>query len=73
MARRYGIRPDGGGAWAVIDRFTGIPAVFEGLPQVGLSLEEAFDLMKFMNELDTIRRAKGLPEGGNSHGGGDGH
>lgn len=73
MTKRYDRQPDGSGTWAVIDLFTGIPAVFEGVSQAGLSLQEALDLTDFMNELDAARRAKGQSKGGGKHGGNGDH
>jgi hypothetical protein len=62
MAQRYELKDDGNGLWSVIDRFTGMPARWEGVLQTGLQLYAADDLNELLNLLDERRRAKGKPE-----------
>ena len=49
---------EGSGLWAVIDVFTGIPAVFMGLLLDYMDAEEANDAVDLMNRRDL--RARGI-------------
>jgi hypothetical protein len=40
-------------AWVVLDTTTGLPAVANGVPQMGLPLDDADDLTDLLNRLDT--------------------
>lgn len=62
MTQRYELHDDSNGLWSVIDRFTGWPARWQGVPQTGLDYFDADDLTDFLNLLDERRRAKGRPE-----------
>lgn len=42
----------GAAAWGVFDTTTGLPAVVKGVPQIGLSLDDADDLTDLLNRLD---------------------
>ena len=42
----------GADAWIVLDTTTGFPAVVKGIPQIGLSLDDADDLTDLLNRLD---------------------
>ena len=55
---RYGLREDGTGLWAVYDIFTGLTAEVNGLPQDGLDIEVADDLVDLLNA-EYIARRKG--------------
>jgi hypothetical protein len=39
-------------AWVVFDTTTDLPAVVKGVPQIGLSLDDADDLTDLLNRLD---------------------
>jgi hypothetical protein len=43
---------NGADAWVVVDTTTGFPAVLEGVPQVGLTLDDADDLTDLLIRLD---------------------
>ncbi len=45
------------GAWTVYDTSTGRPAVLNGVPQTGLSLDEADDLAAVLNRAQRLVRA----------------
>jgi hypothetical protein len=42
----------GAEAWVVLDSTTGFPAVVKGVPQIGLSVDDADDLTDLLNRLD---------------------
>jgi hypothetical protein len=42
----------GADAWVVVDTTTGLPAIVEGTPQIGLTLDDADDLTDLLNRLD---------------------
>ena len=42
----------GADAWVVVDTTTGLPAIVEGAPQIGLALDQADDLTDLLNRLD---------------------
>jgi hypothetical protein len=42
----------GADAWIVLDTTTGFPAVVKGVPQIGLSLDDADDFADLLNRLD---------------------
>jgi hypothetical protein len=45
------------GAWTVVDLRTGRPAVLNGAPQTGLSLDEADDLAGVLNRAQRLVRS----------------
>lgn len=55
---RYAMREDGTGMWAVYDIFTGLTAEVNGVPQDGLDIEQADDLVDLLNH-EYIARRKG--------------
>jgi len=55
---RYDMREDGTGMWAVYDIFTGMTAEVNGVPQDGLDIEQADDLVDLLNA-EYIARRKG--------------
>ncbi|MGX5719885.1 hypothetical protein [Shinella zoogloeoides] len=55
---RYDMREDGTGMWAVYDIFTGLTAEVNGVPQDGLDIEIADDLVDLLNA-EYIARRKG--------------
>lgn len=55
---RYNMREDGTGWWAVYDIFTGLTAEVNGVPQDGLDIEAADDLVDLLNA-EYIARRKG--------------
>lgn len=55
---RYDMREDGTGMWAVYDIFTGLTAEVNGVPQDGLDIETADDLVDLLNA-EYIARRKG--------------
>jgi hypothetical protein len=52
---RYNLRKEYDGSWTVFDIFTGMPAEVNGIPQDGLEMEQADDLVDLLN-LQYIRR-----------------
>ena len=52
---RYDLRKEDDGSWTVFDIFTGMPAEVNGIPQDGLEMEQADDLVELLN-LQYIRR-----------------
>ncbi|MGQ3214815.1 MAG: hypothetical protein ACT6U0_06335 [Shinella sp.] len=55
---RFDMREDGTGLWAVYDIFTGLTAEVNGVPQDGLDIEVADDLVDLLNA-EYIARRKG--------------
>ena len=55
---RFAMREDGTGMWAVYDIFTGMTAEVNGIPQDGLDIEQADDLVDLLNA-EYIARRKG--------------
>ncbi|GAA4180433.1 hypothetical protein [Shinella granuli] len=55
---RYAMREDGTGMWAVYDIFTGLTAEVNSIPQDGLDIEQADDLVDLLNA-EYIARRKG--------------
>ena len=55
---RFNMREDGTGMWAVYDIFTGMTAEVNGVPQDGLDIEQADDLVDLLNA-EYIARRKG--------------
>lgn len=55
---RFDMREDGTGMWAVYDIFTGLTAEVNGVPQDGLDIETADDLVDLLNA-EYIARRKG--------------
>lgn len=53
---RYDMREDGTGMWAVYDIFTGLTAEVNGVPQDGLDIETADDLVDLLNAEYIARR-----------------
>ncbi|MCK4205297.1 hypothetical protein J3U99_11015 [Brucella pituitosa] len=52
---RYDLRKEDDGSWTVFDIFTGMPAEVNGIPQDGLEMQQADDLVDLLN-LQYIRR-----------------
>ncbi|PJO48973.1 hypothetical protein [Brucella pituitosa] len=52
---RYDLRKEDDGSWTVFDIFTGMPAEVNSIPQDGLEMEQADDLVDLLN-LQYIRR-----------------
>jgi hypothetical protein len=55
---RYDLRKDADGSWAVYDIFTGQTAEVNGIPQDGLDIQTADDLVDLLN-IEYINRRKG--------------
>lgn len=55
---RYDLRKDADGSWAVYDIFTGQTAEVNGIPQDGLDIHIADDLVDLLNA-EYINRRKG--------------
>jgi hypothetical protein len=55
MIVRFDIRPDRTG-WTIYDRMTDRPAVVDGYVSVGLSFDDADDLVDLLNTLHLLRR-----------------
>lgn len=53
---RYDMRKENNGSWTVFDIFTGWPADVYGVPQDGLEMEEADDLVDLLNYLYITQR-----------------
>lgn len=53
---RYDMRDEPDGTWTVFDIFTGLPAVVDDVPLIGLEMEEADDLVDLLNFKDARRR-----------------
>jgi hypothetical protein len=53
---RYAMREDGTGMRGVYDIFTGLTAEVNGIPQDGLDIEEADDLVDLLNAEYIARR-----------------
>lgn len=53
---RYDLRQEDDGSWTVFDIFTGLPAEVNGVPQDGLEIEKADDLVDLLNLLYIRRR-----------------
>lgn len=51
MAQRFDIEPDPIDGWNVIDLFAGTPALWRGVPQVGLDIQDASDLAELFDWL----------------------
>lgn len=60
-SQRYELKRLSSGAWAVIDLFTGRPAVELGIPLTGIEMDEADDLTDLLNarERKRIEEAEG--------------
>ncbi len=56
--KRYDLRKDADGTWAVYDIFTGQTAEVNGIPQDGLDIHIADDLVDLLNS-EYIKRRKG--------------
>ena len=56
MAQRYELQKDETN-WSVVDRFTGQPAIEEGIPLTELELGAADDLVDLLNARDVKQRA----------------
>lgn len=55
---RYDMRREDDGSWTVFDIFTGFPAEVNGIPQDGLEMEIADDLVDLLNA-EYLARSKG--------------
>ncbi len=53
---RYDLRQEPDGTWTVYDIFTGMPAEVNDVPQFGLEMEKADDLVDLLNYLYISRR-----------------
>ncbi|TIL29500.1 hypothetical protein [Mesorhizobium sp.] len=58
MGRRYDMQKTPNGEWEVIDRFTGLPVVEQGVTMTNMPLEEADDLVELLNYRDITRRKR---------------
>jgi hypothetical protein len=56
LERRYAIREDGTGMWAVYDIFTGLTAEVNGVPQDGLDAVVAKFMAQELNDAYVTRR-----------------
>lgn len=54
---RYDMRKEKDGTWTVFDIFTGEPAKVNDVPQEGLEMEQADDLVDLLNYLYVKRRS----------------
>jgi hypothetical protein len=63
MANRYTLRMDLPQSWAIVDVFTGQPAVIRQKVMVGMSPREAEDLVVQMNVGDVRRRERAERKG----------
>lgn len=53
---RYDMQQEKDGTWTVFDIFTGLPAEVNDVPQDGLEMEQADDLVDLLNLLYIRRR-----------------
>ncbi|MEB2845910.1 hypothetical protein [Endobacterium cereale] len=53
---RYDMREEDDGSWTVFDIFSGLPAEVNDVPQDGLEMEQADDLVDLLNHLYIKRR-----------------
>jgi len=61
MTRRYEIKEEPDGLWSIIDVFTGRPATVDGFLMVGLTVQEAREMLFNLNDKDFVdRKAKGI-------------
>jgi hypothetical protein len=58
MGQRYDMQRTPNGEWEVIDRFTGLPVVEQGVTMTNMPLEEADDLVDLLNFRDITRRKR---------------
>jgi hypothetical protein len=58
MGQRYDMQTTPNGDWEVIDRFTGLPVVEQGVTMTDMPLEEADDLVDLLNYRDITRRKR---------------
>ena len=58
MGQRYELQKTLDGEWEVIDRFTGLPVVEQGVTMTDMPLEEADDLVDLLNYRDITRRKR---------------
>lgn len=63
MANRYTLRMDLPQSWAIVDVFTGQPAVIRQKVMVGMSPREAEDMLVQMNVGDVRRRERAERKG----------
>ncbi|BAB49416.1 MULTISPECIES: hypothetical protein [Mesorhizobium] len=63
MANRYTLRMDLPQSWAIVDVFTGQPAVIRQKVMVGMSPREAEDMVLQMNVGDIRRRERAERKG----------
>ena len=63
MANRYVLRMDLPQSWAIVDVFTGQPAVIRPKVMVGMSPREAEDMVVQMNVGDVRRRERAERKG----------
>lgn len=63
MTQRYTmVQSEETGLWAIVDVFTGLPVVIDGVPIAGLDIQEADDALDLINSMDIkARRDKGIP------------
>lgn len=57
MIDRYTVRPDFEGQWSVMDTRTYLPATFEGRRQVQMSMANAEEVARSLNDLHRGRYA----------------
>jgi hypothetical protein len=61
MAQRYEMKEEPDYLWSIIDVFTGRPPTVDGFLMVGLTVEEAGDMLFILNDKDFVdRKAKGI-------------
>jgi type III secretory pathway lipoprotein EscJ len=61
MAQRYEMREEPDDLWSIIDVFTGRPATVDSFLMVGLTVEEANDMLYILNNNDlSDKKAKGI-------------
>jgi hypothetical protein len=56
MGQRYEMQKTADGEWDVIDVFTGLPVVEQGVTMTDMPFEEADDLVDLLNYRDITRR-----------------
>ncbi|MDX8433661.1 hypothetical protein EN858_11100 [Mesorhizobium sp. M4B.F.Ca.ET.215.01.1.1] len=56
MPQRYGIEETPEGTWDIVDVFTGLPVVEDGVPLIDMPIEEADDLVGLLNRRDREQR-----------------
>lgn len=60
VEKRYEVRQERNGLWAVIDEVTGLPAASDGRDLTGLDREDARDIADVLNRDDRSKRRSSL-------------